>query len=309
MKLLYSFLAIVLIGSYFFVFFYQRNHSKGGIVCTTSIIADAVKHITGDRCSIRTLMGPGIDPHLYRAKESDVYAISSADIIIYNGLHLEGKMGEIFEHMQSQVPTIACSNALKKEQLLASDFPGIYDPHIWHDVSLWIQVVRYLCDQLSVIYPAYKNEFENSAENYIKDLENIETYIRNKIEILSCDKRIIVTGHDAFAYFGRAYGFQVVGLQGISTDAQVSIKDIYNLTSFIVEKKIPALFLESSIPSLHIEAVQRAVTARGKSVAIIDALFSDSLGDQNTTAQTYHDMMKHNINTIVNALFYECSGS
>ena len=282
-----------------------RNVST--IVCTTNIIGDAVKHIVKDRVPVTVLMHVGIDPHVYRAKESDVHAIASADIIFYNGLHLEGKMGEIFEHMRTCIPTIAVCDALPKSNLIESEFEEVYDPHVWHDVSLWITIVHHIGDCLSAHYPQHADAFKQNTRVYSAQLHELDAYVRNKSNELPAHKRIVVTGHDAFSYFGRSYGFRVVGLQGISTDCQVSGRDMINLTSYIVENNISALFLESSIPSCHIEAIQRAVAARGQTVTIGDELFSDSLGHLGTTASTYHGMITHNIDTIVNALKHECS--
>ena len=252
-------------------------------------------------------MGPGVDPHLYRPRKSDVVAISDAQLIFYNGLHLEGKMGEIFAHMQKYKSTVAVSDCLERNKLLQSDYPNIYDPHIWHDVSLWIQVVEYIHRQLCEHFPEHKDTFSNNKKHYVDTLIQLNEYVRTQVERLPNDKKILVTGHDAFSYFGKAYGIEVVSLQGISTDAQVSGKDISNLTQLIVEQDVPALFLESSIPSGSIRAVQEAVAARGKKIIVADELYSDALGDPGTTSGSYDGMIKHNITTIICALHNECT--
>lgn len=279
---------------------YVRLADKLFVVCSTSIICDTVKQIAGDHVCIKGLMGPGVDPHLYRATESDVYVLSSTDLVFYNGLHLEGKMAEILEHMNSYVPTVAVAKAIPKDRLLASEFEGIYDPHIWHDVSLWILVVEEIKNQLIKYDPIHAKQYEENAVRYSAKLKELDRYIHMLCKKLST--KTMVTAHDAFAYFGKAYGFEVVGLQGISTDAQISTKDIVTITQKILDYKIPAIFLESSIPSRTIQAVQQAVESRGQRVAIAPELFSDALGDSSTTADTYHGMINHNINTIVDSL-------
>lgn len=272
------------------------------IVCTTTIIADTVKQVGGEYISVKTLMGPGIDPHLYRAKESDVTALSNADLIFYNGLHLEGKMAQIFAHMNCYVPTVALAEAVPVKDRIASDFTAIYDPHVWHDVSLWRKVVTSIADSLSRQDPAHADYYQIRAKKYDARLQRLDTSVRKQISTIEKEQRILVTAHDAFAYFGRAYGIEVIGLQGISTDAQVSARDIQKTVEYIITHKIPAIFLESSIPCQSMQAVQRAVQATGWQVAIAPELFSDSLGDATTNASTYDDMIRYNVETVVSAL-------
>lgn len=279
---------------------YSKHHRS--VVCTTSIIADAVHAITQGQIHIKTLMGPGVDPHIYRPRESDVRALSEADLIFYNGLHLEGKMADMFVQMSHRIPTYAVSNALPKHYYIESDFEGVYDPHVWHDVSLWSNVVTYIRDALIAIDPEHSEVYTRNAQCYYDELVALQAYLQQKLMQLSPSKRELLTAHDAFAYFGRAYGFRVVGLQGISTDAMVSTRGIQSMADRIAHKKIKAIFLESSIPSKSIEAVQRAVASRGWHVAIAPELYSDSLGDKSTTAETYCGMMKHNVDVIVDSL-------
>ncbi len=302
MRRLIFFFVIFLIGVIYFVMGKSSKPHQFFIVCTTTIIADAVQHIGGEYIFTKTLMGPGIDPHLYRARESDVSALSNADIIFYNGLHLEGKMGDIFAQMNRYVPTIAVAESIPIEKRISSDFAGMYDPHVWHDVSLWMHVIPVITCALSKKDPDHASYYQENAKSYSLKLKELEADIRKKITSISKHQRILVTAHDAFAYYGRAYGFQVVGLQGISTDAQVSAYDIQKSVKYIIENDIPALFLESSIPPQSIEAVQRAVQAGGYDVVIAQELFSDSLGDQSTTAHTYCGMIQYNTEVIVSAL-------
>ena len=284
----------------------QKNGTVRGnslsIVTTTSMLADAVKNITGDCAEVHCLMGPGIDPHLYRARESDVHALASADLVIYNGLHLEGKMGQVLEGMNRFTHVVNASNALDKNQLRRADFDELYDPHIWFDVTLWIDIVRFI--QKTLINCDRENEllYQKNGDDYVTQLELLHEYITNRIAEVDPSKRILITAHDAFGYFGQCYGFEVVGLQGLSTDCDISTQDIIALANYIVAKRIPTIFVEASIPQRSLRAVQHAVSAQGWSVDLGDELYSDSLGDQASAAVTYIDMVKYNINTIIDSL-------
>ncbi len=303
---LYSKLIVLIIALSMLIYYVTSARSKGKldnrlqVICTTSIIADTVRMIGGEIVRVQQLMGPGIDPHLYRATEGDVYALSSADLVFYNGLHLEGKMAEILKNMQAYVPTIAVTDTIPINKLIKSEFIDMYDPHVWHDVSLWILVATYIRDSLMQQDPEHKNYYQQNASQYLKQLKLLDDTVHSMVHTIH--KPVLVTAHDAFAYFGRAYGFTVVGLQGINTDAQVSTKDVQNIADFITEHKVPAIFLESSIPERHIRAVQVAVQARGWNVAIAPEIFSDALGNPDGTAGTYHGMIMHNIETILSAL-------
>ena len=274
------------------------------IVATTSMLADAVRMIVRDvpHTEVHGLMGPGVDPHLYRARESDVHTLAAADLIVYNGLHLEGKMGQVLEGMQRFAKTIAAADALDTTLLRATEFENLYDPHIWFDVSLWIMVVRYIQENISALDPEHAALYTKNADEYIAQLEQLNNYIMQRVNEVDAQKRILVTAHDAFGYFGAAYGFTVVGLQGLSTDCDISTKDIQELADYIVEKQIPALFVESSIPQRSLVAVCNAVTARGQHVALGAELYSDALGDQERGASSYLTMVKYNVDAIIDAL-------
>lgn len=299
---------IVIVAFLLFIIFFpllfrtSKKQNKLFVVCTTSIIADVVHAITDGHMQVKTLMGPGVDPHVYRPRESDVQALSEADLIFYNGLHLEGKMGEMFVHMSSKVPTRAVADAIPSDAYIESDFAGVYDPHVWHDVSLWSKVVPYILDAVTMLDPKHAELYTHNANAYLSQLDALQTYVLRKIAQVPSSSRELLTAHDAFAYFGRAYGFKVVGLQGISTDAVVSTRGIQKMADRIARKKIKAIFLESSIPSKSIEAVQKAVASRGWNVAIAPELYSDSLGDKSTTADTYCGMITHNVDVIVDSL-------
>ncbi len=280
----------------------DAQSKKLQVVCTTSIITDALKNIGADCIEVTGLMGPGVDPHLYKARESDVQALANADIIFYNGLHLEGKMASLLANMRDNVQTVALSDALTDEELLKTNFAGMHDPHIWHDVSRWIKVIEYINEILCAFDNACDDSYEKNSQNYVAQLKQLDTYVKKQVDQIDREDRILVTAHDAFSYFGDAYGFTVIGLQGISTDAEVGTRDIQNLVRYIVKHKIPALFVESSIPKRNIEAVQKAVEAHGRQVAIGPELYSDALGAPHSQTGTYVGMVTHDITAMVTAL-------
>ena len=276
-----------------------HDPNKIRILCTTSMITDTVKQIGGDCVEVHGLMGPGVDPHLYKAREGDVHRLAQTHIIFYNGLHLEGKMATILESMQQYTPSIALGKALDPKELITFD-TGICDPHIWHDVQLWIQVVRTVSATLAEHDPKHSNYYQQNTNNYIAQLTDLNTWIQHHIDTIPEHQRILITAHDAFSYFGKRYGMQVIGLQGISTDAEISTNDIQQLVDLLVEKQIKAIFVESSIPKRSLQAVQQAAAARGWPIILGDELYSDALG--NDDASTYIGMIKHNVRAIVNGL-------
>jgi manganese/zinc/iron transport system substrate-binding protein len=279
-----------------------HQHKKFTIVATTSMLADAVRAIVGDCAQVYCLMGPGVDPHLYRARESDVHKLAAAHVVIYNGLHLEGKMGQVLEGMQKFTTVLNASDTIAKIQLRQAEFVDLYDPHIWFDVSLWIMVVRYIQTQIMLLDAQHADIYEKNGEEYIAQLEQLHFYIQKRVSEIDPPKRILITAHDAFGYFGAAYGFEVVGLQGLSTDCDISTKDIQELADYIVEKQISTIFIESSIPERTLVAVRNAVVARGYHVELGMELYSDALGDAASGAATYIGMVKHNVDVIVNSL-------
>ncbi len=282
----------------------DSSKDKLNIVATTTMLADLVSSIGGERVTVNGLMGPGIDPHLYQASAGDVSLMQKADVVVYNGLHLEGKMGEIFENLSNQGSAVICiEKGLDESSLLAwENDSSIHDPHIWFDVSLWKDAAKTVAIGLTDADPNGKAEYEANLDTYLKELDETDTYIRSRADALAEEQRILVTAHDAFQYFGKAYGFEVRGLQGISTDAEAGTADVSELANFIVERQIKAIFVESSVPPKTIEALQAAVKAKGFDVSIGGELYSDSLGDAKSGADTYILTVKANIDTIVNAL-------
>lgn len=278
------------------------------VVATIGMIADVAAEVGGDRVVVTGLMGPGIDPHLYKASEGDVRRLFRADVIFYNGLHLEARMGEVLEHMGDRVRTVAVAEVIPRSRLQRPpEFEGAYDPHVWFDVSLWMLAVEAVRDGLIAEDPEHRDEYEARAASYLAELEALHGYVLAQAERVPPDQRVLVTAHDAFNYFGRAYGFEVRGLQGISTASEAGTADVQELAEFIAERRIPAVFVESSIPQRTIEAVRAAVRARGFEVEIGGELYSDALGDEGSGAGTYVGMVRHNVDTIVGALLGERS--
>lgn len=285
----------------------ESRRSEGeviNIVATTGMIADITGIVGGERVSVKGLMGPGVDPHLYKASAGDISSLSNADLIFYNGLHLEGKMSEVFEHMKKRgIETVAVTDGIDRDVLLAPpEFEGNYDPHVWFDVTMWMKAVDTVRDSLVEMDPANKDYYDSNTDTYLKELSELNEYMKKQARTVPKEKRVLITAHDAFNYFGRAYDFQVKGLQGISTDSEAGTQDVQNLALFIVENKIPAIFIESSVPPKYIEAVQAAVRAKGYEVKVGGELFSDAMGNPGTPEGNYIGMVRHNINTIVNAL-------
>ncbi|WP_103070749.1 metal ABC transporter solute-binding protein, Zn/Mn family [Aquimarina sediminis] len=282
----------------------KSKNQKLDVITTTSMITDLVKNIGGNLIEVKGLMGSGVDPHLYKASEGDVSKLVNADVIFYNGLHLEGKLVEVFEKMKHQdIQTIAIGESLDKNILIGSDyFASNYDPHIWFSVKNWKTITRFVIDQLKTIDPKNAEAFEANGKSYLAQLEKLETELKNTITTLPKEKRILVTAHDAFSYFGKAYDFNVVGLQGLSTATEAGVQDVQKLANFIIENKVKAIFVETSVPKRTIEALQAAVKSKGHEVTIGGTLFSDALGNKGTKEGTYIGMFRHNVNTIVNAL-------
>ncbi|MEO8933966.1 MAG: zinc ABC transporter substrate-binding protein [Xanthomarina sp.] len=282
----------------------KESNGKLNIVTTTTMITDLVKNVGGDKINIQGLMGSGVDPHLYKASEGDVSKLANANMVFYGGLHLEGKLVEVFEKMSRQnIKTIAVSDALDQNTLISSEsFAGNYDPHIWFNVEYWIQITKFVSKKLSEADPENKAYYEENANTYIEKLQVLKEKLHATIETLPEDKRILVTAHDAFNYFGKAFGFKVVGLQGLSTATEAGVQDVQKLAAFIIDNQVKAVFVESSVPKRTIEALQAAVVSKGHDVAIGGTLYSDALGNAGTLEGTYIGMFEFNVSTIVNAL-------
>lgn len=299
---------ICLLSSILFLFTgcteFQNNNpdSRLHIVATTTMLADLARELGGSAADVQGLMGPGIDPHLYQASASDVIKMQNADLVVYNGIHLEGKMGDVFQSLETRGITVVCAgNALTEEDLLSSG-TGAADPHIWFDVQLWKKAAEELAKGMSKAAPHQQEIFDANLQRYCTELDMLHTEITRQAEEIPAAQRVLITAHDAFGYFGRAYGFTVKGLQGISTGTEAGTLDVSNLAQYISEHKIKAIFIESSVPPRTVEALQAAVRAQGFEVSIGGELYSDSLGDRNSGASTYLQTVRSNVNVIVRAL-------
>ncbi|WP_232695402.1 metal ABC transporter solute-binding protein, Zn/Mn family [Brevibacillus daliensis] len=280
-----------------------QGDKKWKVTTTIGMIADITKNVGGDKVEVTQLMGAGVDPHLYKASQGDIKRIEEADIVFYNGLHLEGKMTEIFEKMEKHKPVIPVSKNVPKDLLLGDPtYPDQADPHIWFDVSLWRMAVEQVRDSLIEIDPVNKTTYETNASAYIKELDNMHEYAKAQIASIPKEQRVLVTAHDAFAYFGKAYDIEVSALQGISTASEYGLKDVQKLVDQLVDTKIKAVFVESSVSKRSIEAVIEGAAAKNHQVVIGGELFSDAMGNPGTPEGTYLGMVKHNVDSIVSAL-------
>lgn len=275
------------------------------VVATTSILADLANAVGGDRVSVEGLMGPGVDPHLYKASEGDVTAMAGADLIVYNGLDLEGKMTDVFAEMKQrgQPTTALAREALADSVLLGSpDYAGNFDPHVWMDVELWSRAARHLAEELARIDTSNADAYRTRAQSYADTLAQVDVELQSLAQRVPEAQRVLITSHDAFRYFGRAYDFEVRGLQGISTASEAGTADVQRLADFVAQREIPALFVESSVPRRGIDAVRAAVRAKGFEVEIGGTLYGDALGSPGTPADTYIGMVRSNMQTVTRAL-------
>ena len=277
---------------------------KINVVTTTGMIGDIVVNVGGERVEVVSLMGPGVDPHLYKPTASDVTKLENADIVFYNGLHLEGRMVEVFEKMEAAgSATFSVTEEVDTSLLYESpQYEGQFDPHVWFDVTLWKFGVEKVAKELIALDPASSEVYEANASTYLAQLDELDSYVRTQINSLPEESRVLVTAHDAFGYFGAQYGMEVHGLQGTSTASEAGAADVQNLAAFLVERKVKAIFVESSVPPGTIEAVQKATQAQGWDVQIGGQLFSDAMGQAGTAEGTYIGMVKHNVDTMVSAL-------
>lgn len=280
-----------------------KRQGKLYIVTTTGILADAVQNIAGDRAEVEALMGPGVDPHLYKAALGDLQKLREADIIIYNGLHLEGKMGEVLEKLSRQQTVWAAAEGLPDKSLRRNpDFPDSPDPHVWFDVQLWGQLVNHLSGKLQSQDPTNAANYKRNTAAYAQKLDSLHRWAKKQIGSIPASQRYLITAHDAFGYFGDAYGIQVRGLQGISTVSEFGLQDVSALVNFIVDRKIKAVFVETSVSEKAIEAVIEGCRQKGHDIKIGGNLYSDALGEATGPAGTYIGMVRANVEKIVTAL-------
>jgi len=281
----------------------EDSSNRLKVVTTTGMIEDAVREIAGEHADVVALMGPGVDPHLYKATQGDLAQLTNADVVFYNGLHLEGKLVEALAKLARSRSVIAVTDGIPRDMLRRPpEFNGNYDPHVWFDVSLWSHAVRLIADSLAALDAAHAVEYRGRADRYRQRLDSLDRWIRTTISAIPREQRLLITAHDAFGYFGAAYDIEVRGLQGISTVSEFGLADINTLVRTIVERRVRAVFVESSVPRRSIQAVVEGVKGRGHTVAIGGTLYSDAMGARGTPEGTYVGMVSSNVRTIVNAL-------
>lgn len=274
---------------------------RPGVVATTTVVADLVRQVAGDRVAIDCLMAAGIDPHSYKATPRDADRLARADLVVASGLHLEGKLAELLSRLGRRVPVLSVADGLPHDRLLEVA-PGLFDPHVWFDARLWSRCPAAVAEALAGIDPAGADEYRRRAADYAARLEKLDDELRLRIAALPAEKRVLVTAHDAFRYFGRAYGLEVVGVQGTSTESEAGLGDINRLVDLLVEKKIPAVFLETSVSDRSVAALREGARSRGHEVKLGGRLHSDSLGEAGGAAETLEGALRENVDTIVAAL-------
>ena len=274
------------------------------VVATVGMVADVVRAVGAERVEINQLIGSGIDPHLYKPTRGDVVQLLGAEIIFYSGLKLEGKMGDTFSRIaRSGRAVYAVTDDLVAEYALKDLINAHHaDPHVWMDVQGWMTTTRAIADALANFDPPHAEEYRQRAAAYHSELEALDSYARETIATIPPEHRILVTAHDAFQYFGRSYGIEVLGIQGISTESEAGLEHINRLVDLIVERQVPAIFVESSVSERNVRALVEGARARGRTVAIGGTLFSDSMGRPGTYEGTYIGMIDHNATLIARAL-------
>lgn len=276
------------------------------IVCTTGQVADMLRNIGVEHVDVTALMGPGVDPHLYRESPSDIEKLSEADAIFYNGLHLEGRMTDVFEKLAARRPTFAVTEGLveAKDTRLRKppEFEGYFDPHVWHDPKIWSDCVRYAATKLGELDPQHKSEYDANAQAYIDELTQLDDENRAKLAEIPKPQRVLVTAHDAFGYFCKTYDIESMPLGGVTTEEEVSIGRMDEVINFIVERKIKAVFVESAVAPRIVEALVEPCRKKGHEVAIGGELYADALGAAGSPDATYVGMIRANVETIVKAL-------
>lgn len=270
------------------------------VLTTTSILADNVRGLLGDLVQVESLMGPGIDPHLYKASAGDVERLRNADLVVYNGLHLEGRMVDMLAALPRQGRRVVAvaERVPTARRIAADDDAYAWDPHVWMDVGLYAQALQAVPGAVREMIPDAVDEIGARAVRYLADLQALDAEVRRRIGAIPAEQRVLVTAHDAFSYFGRAYDIEVRGLLGVSTAAEAGTGEVAELAAFIVERRIPAIFAETTVSSRLLEALRDSVRARGGEVGLGGQLYSDALGDSDGPAGTYIGMIRENVATI-----------
>lgn len=272
------------------------------ITATTGMIADVVRQIGGDTVNVTGLIGEGTDPHLYKPTRGDLVSLTKADLIFYNGLKLEGKMEDTLEKMAREKKVIAVTTEIAKAPDYLLDDGDHHDPHVWMDVQGWSKAVEVIANELAGFDPANAESYRKNASSYLELLTKLDTYAKESLATIPPGQRVLVTAHDAFGYLGKAYQIEVKGIQGISTESEAGVKDIEELIDFLVSRKIPAVFVETSVSDQNVKALLEGARKKGHEVKIGGELFSDAMGAAGTYEGTYVGMIDHNVTTIARAL-------
>ena len=273
------------------------------VVATTGMIADAVRAVGGSLVEVRGLMGAGVDPHGYRQTRSDIVAMTRADLVLWHGLYLEAQMEAFFADLGRKRTVVAVADALPSDVLLGhADYDGRHDPHVWMDPTIWAGIVDEVQKALSALRPDAAGTFQANAEAFKAELVDLDAYARDALTKLQPAQRVLVTAHDAFGYFGKAYGFDVIGVQGISTESEAGLNRISEMVDTLVSRDIRAVFVETSVSDRNMRALIEGAAARGHEVRIGGSLFSDAMGPEGTYEGTYLGMIDHNVTTIARAL-------
>jgi len=273
------------------------------IVVTTGIIEDVLENIVGDSAEVSAIMGPGTDPHIYRPTPGDVDLLNEADVIIANGLHLEGKMADMLDKYGREKPVFFVSDGVEEHDLIKSaDFADSYDPHIWFDSRIWMKGMSYVIEELIKLDTACAEYYEKNFQSYSEEVRKSDLMIISRLDAIPKDKRILITSHDAFSYFGRRYNIDVKGIQGISTNSEVGLKDISDMVNFVIERSIPSIFVETSTSQKTAQSIVDGCLAKGYDLRLDGPLYSDALGEPDSEGGTYLGMIKSNVRTISQGL-------
>jgi manganese/zinc/iron transport system substrate-binding protein len=273
------------------------------ITTTVGMVTDIVQQVAGDKATVTGIIGAGVDPHLYKATRDDVAKLMSADVIFYNGLMLEGKMADTLIKVGRSKPVYAVTELIDEKFLLEPEgMQGHFDPHVWMDVSAWSKGVEAVAKALSEYDSANAVQYNENAAAYVKQLQALHDYGKKSLATIPEKSRVLITSHDAFNYFGRAYGLTVLGVQGISTESEAGLQDLNKLVDYIVANDVKAVFVETSVSPKSIQSLIEGAKSRGKDVKIGGELFSDAMGGAGTYEGTYIGMLDHNITIVTRAL-------
>ena len=273
------------------------------VVATTGMIADAAAEVGGNIVEVQALMGPGVDPHAYRQTRTDITALANADLVLWNGLYLEAQMEEFLLDLGTDRPVVAVAEAVPENLLIGSeDYEGRYDPHLWMNPNLWSRVVVTIRDALTEVHPEGAETFAANADAYLAQLTELARYTTEVLSTVPVESRVVLSAHDAFNYFGNAYGYEVLGIQGISTESEAGLQRIAELVDLLVDRNITAVFVETSVADRNVRALIEGAAAEGHEVIIGGELYSDAMGEPGTYPGTYVGMIDHNATTIANAL-------